>query len=713
MRKFSHSTVFLALLLFAGMFLTHAAGAGIQKAQSKVPPSKTAPTPVVLVNPTTQAPRIIRNIEEYAPGAEGGKLQISPSNIAKVAMDYLKKNESRLGIQTASLKLRRARKAGKFWVATFVQHYQGIPVFGSRVGLVALANGKIITVGSNFDKAIQLDVKPAVTFEAAVSRAASALKIKSPAAVRTEQKTLIVFPSSKKEKERYSLAWRFLLETKKPNAYAFKVFFVDAHNGRRPQIARCPGGRGSEGPDKGQTSGPTIRPTPRRSKPLAGLRVKVQDKKQNTGTQGRVQLEGFPAGTYDLTLALEGPGAKVYRNGGGEWDDFVDNEAALQGSLRTGAEGSLLWPASDEVNVFYHLNRVQDWFLKTFEYAWECDWAREGFARTQIIACCDSGTGVNGMGGNGGVWFGSQSMRQWARGADVIYHEFTHNVLQEIFDGFIGFSDGAYTEGYAMDEGFADYFAAALTNDPLLAENVSPDPRNLDNSVVYTAGAYNMEGHSGGKIIAGACWDFRTRFGNTSEADQMVFQALNILAAWPPEYYFSDPEKSNFLAALRIAAGESHQQAIDWAFGRHSLLSEGAEAAPAPAPAAGPAPKVTSITPANGQRAYGPTQIVIAFDRAIDDQTYAGRIIVEREDYKGRRAIMCDFFPNTTTKKSVTIKPRNGSEGFAPLGTQTNFYVRLVSGGTQAIKGTNGQKLDGDGDGQPGGDYQAKFWIID
>ncbi len=701
MKKRNSLRMLSAGILVVGLGLAPAAGsAGPMTPAAQVAASPK--TPVVLVDSATQAPRIIREIEEYAPGAEGGKLQLGPGNAAKVALDYLKKNESRLGLLTSGLKLHRARKVGKFWVATFVQQHQNVPVFGSRIGLVALGDGKVLTVGSNYDKAIRLDVKPTVTFESAVAAAASSLKLKNPTAVRTQMKSLVVLPQPKGQTERHKLAWRFILETKKPNPYFLKDFFVDAHKGT--VLRTHDAFRTDDLKARVQGAVWPLHPTDAAEvKPLAGLRIKVQDKKDVTGSQGRAQITGVAAGAHDVTLRLEGPSVVVLRNSGTNHDDGLNNEVKLAGRLSAGVETSLSWEASDEVNVFYHINRIADWFLKTFDFAYEYTWDREGYAKSQIVAQCDCGPGTNGVASYGSLGFGSQSGALWARAADVIYHEFTHNAVQPIFAGWIDPTDDPHCEAYAMDEGFADYFACALTNDPSQGEGVTT-PRNLNNTMVYTPGSYALEGHTGGQLISGACWDYRANFANKTEADQIVFAALNILSAWPEPYYFSDPGQSNFLSALRIADGGRHPDWIDAAFARHGLLL----AAPAP-----PAPKVTSMTPAAGQRAYGPTEIVIVFDRAIDELTLAGNIVIEREDFKGRRAITCDFFPDLTTRKKVTIKPRNASGGFAPLGTQTDFHVRLVSGQAKAIKGRNGEKLDGDGDGRPGGDYKAKFWIID
>jgi len=708
MRKPLILCVVLILALVGGAWLAPGLAAGPQKQKSQ-PSAKKPKTPVVLLNKDTQMPRLIRDIEEYVPGAESGQLRLSQSNAAKTALDYLKKNEARLGIQTAGLKLRRARKAGKFWVATFVQHYQNIPVYRSKVGVVVLENGKVVSVGSNFDKTIALDIKPVVTFDQAVAAAAASLKLKQPGALRTERKELMIYPRSKKDKERYSLAWRFLLETKKPNAYAFKSFFVDARTGRILLSSDALVADSLKAQVKGSIW-PNDPTNAAEDKPLSFLKVQVGDKKQNTGAQGRFSLDGLSAGTHDLTLALEGPKVKVYKNSGTKFDDFIDNEAKLQASLRTGREETLTFPASDEVNVFYHVNRINDWFKDTFDYDWELDWERDQFKKTQISATCDSGPGVNGLGGNGTVQFGSESGRDWARGADIIYHEFTHNVLQEIFNDYIGFYDGMWTEGYAMDEGFADYFACALTEDSTMGENVTANPRSLQNNSAYPLGAYNIEGHAGGMIISGACWELRSLI-DKAEADQLVFQALNIMAAWPSPYYFANRDESNFLDALLIAVGDDRYKVqINAAFVHHNILNEWQPTAPAPS---GPAPKVASVTPAHNQRAYGPAQVVITFDLDVNTRTFAGNVVVEREDYKGRRVVECDIVTDPANNKTVTIKPKKSSEGFAPLGTQTNFFVRLVSGTSKGVRGTDGQLLDGDGDGQPGGDYNAKFWVID
>ena len=84
-----------------------------------------------------------------------------------------------------------------------------------------------------------------------------------------------------------------------------------------------------------------------------------------------------------------------------------------------------------------------------------------------------------------------------------------------------------------MDEGFADYFSCAFTNDSQLGEGFSPSPRNLDNTLQYPY-PYSGGAHQNGQIIAGAVWDLRTDFGLVpNDVDKLAFEALNIMTTNP------------------------------------------------------------------------------------------------------------------------------------------------------------------------------------
>jgi len=174
----------------------------------------------------------------------------------------------------------------------------------------------------------------------------------------------------------------------------------------------------------------------------------------------------------------------------------------------------------------------------------------------------------------------------FARSSDVIYHECTHNVLNHEYNGYIGWPNN-YTEAYAMDEGFADYFASSFTNESRHGEGYTSSPRDLNNTRQYQGkDNFNLEGHTGGTVIGGAAWVLRQRmidhFGQSGAriADQLILEAHQILSTYPRNYFFSDPHESNLLSALYRAAdidnnllnGFPYFYDIQKAFHTHNLL---------------------------------------------------------------------------------------------------------------------------------------------
>ena len=73
-----------------------------------------------------------------------------------------------------------------------------------------------------------------------------------------------------------------------------------------------------------------------------------------------------------------------------------------------------------------------------------------------------------------------------------------------------------------MDEGFADYFCDAITNDEQFGEDVGSN-RHMVNSLTVADRTLDM--HHDGQIIGGACWNLRQALSGT---DLLVFRALQL-----------------------------------------------------------------------------------------------------------------------------------------------------------------------------------------
>ena len=182
--------------------------------------------------------------------------------------------------------------------------------------------------------------------------------------------------------------------------------------------------------------------------------------------------------------------------------------------------------ATDETNVFYHINQMHDYFSSS-----------PLLYNVPYIDVYVHNEGVYPL-YDGAIKLGLLAGYEWARCADIIYHEYLHHVIYNLYGGFIENLSTDPAEGAAMEEAFSDYFACAKLNSstfceyPPLSEYGSP--RLLIND--YTYDNFNSLGgpHLRGLIIAGACWELRQALSGT---DQLVFEALNELSKDPYHVY--------------------------------------------------------------------------------------------------------------------------------------------------------------------------------
>ncbi len=141
-----------------------------------------------------------------------------------------------------------------------------------------------------------------------------------------------------------------------------------------------------------------------------------------------------------------------------------------------------------EVNVFWHLNEIHDWFkaligqdLMNYQLPAQVDYL-DGQS-------CNNGD-VNAFynPGDAGIYFCPSDV---SRESDVIYHEYTHGVIDHIANYTLPYQD----ESGAINEGVADYYAAVKNNDATIGEGVGVIRRITD--VVNFSDKCNRESGSG------------------------------------------------------------------------------------------------------------------------------------------------------------------------------------------------------------------------
>ncbi len=92
---------------------------------------------------------------------------------------------------------------------------------------------------------------------------------------------------------------------------------------------------------------------------------------------------------------------------------------------------------------------------------------------------------------------------------DVIYHEYSHCLIYQIYNGmFISQSIENYpidiNEAEAIDEGLADFITCSLNNNSIFGNYILDEPRDLDNNEIFNE---NSNEYDNGTVIGGALWN--------------------------------------------------------------------------------------------------------------------------------------------------------------------------------------------------------------
>lgn len=528
---------------------------------------------VIQFDKRAQLPRKIDNLDFRLPDLPR-KAPIQKEEVARSFYRFLEQNRELFRVETAVLEVTRAERIGDTWFLAMRQKYEGIPVFHSKIGTVVKDNGRMVSYSSNYIPNIKIDIKPRITLAKAGEIARDTYEPEQRKGLNPRDGSLVIFPKrvGANEDQQLYLSWKFLMQGDKPNPELDQHFIVDAHKGnvllKWPAFVQ----QTVSGTVQAQVF-PALPTDTLTTVPMANEDVQIIGQSSDTtDAGGSYTLAVSSAGTHLVNATLEGSFSKV-------WDQSGVN-LTHTGNCGTTSACNWTWSEdagttveeTDGINVFYHLNLLHDQFYQgILGYNWIYHWT--GTSQMQATV---NHSFSNAYAGNP-IMFGTDP---YARSSDVVYHEATHNIMHHLFGNWIGYSYGYGTEGAAMDEGFADYFSCAFTNDSQFGEGFSSSPRNLDNTLQYPY-PYSGGAHQNGQIIGGAVWDLRTDFGLVpNDVDKLAFETLNIMTTNPHQYYFSDPGQSNFLSSLlsaddnnsNLSDGTPHDREIFQAFRNHDIL---------------------------------------------------------------------------------------------------------------------------------------------
>jgi len=252
----------------------------------------------------------------------------------------------------------------------------------------------------------------------------------------------------------------------------------------------------------------------------------------SVGTVQQVQLDGLAT-----SAELSGEHADVrscgYSGGTLVCSRYAVPDAATGNYLDVPDEPSFI-DGFSEVHAYYHVDLFHRWLASSFGFA------RKGATQQIKVAVNFNYENSNGNtqglynaffgdidgDGKGDLTFG-QGKRDFAYDADVIYHEFTHSVVDETSDLSADLDElGFNMMPMSLNEAFADLFSSAFAGDPVVGEYAGNGGiRTLKGNAscpTYLTG----ESHQEGLMWGQAAWSVREQAQDKALFDHVLYKTL-------------------------------------------------------------------------------------------------------------------------------------------------------------------------------------------
>jgi Zn-dependent metalloprotease len=485
------------------------------------------------------------------------------ANIEMLCREFLARHGAPTGVCVENLRLASAEHRLERWYVVFEQTDGGLPVRGARADLRIGAGGEVAVFGAVWYGDLRAARHPAVNRDAALAAAAAGLA-SPPTDVEGE---LVIVPEPRAGGRVDHLAHELRFRTTDP--LGDWLALVDAQSGallRRENRIRW---ANLTGYVTAAIESTTVG-DPYWERPLRDLRFNI-----GAGTEfGYTDADGYydvsttATDTVDVRVRLSGRYGRVYNEQLGRITPAIDAR------MLPGTSRDFLWDDSNsrasERDGYYHA-------LVAHQTIKDLDPSFTGVDYTMPIVVDIDDRDCNAYWDGFGINFFGESGRcpSTARIADVVYHEYAH-----------GITDTQYrplAPSGAMHEGFSDYYAATITNQPLIGRGFrGPGTfiRTVDNTLRWPDDLQG-EVHLDGLIIAGALWDLReslgrartdslyhfARYGKSDTFDDYLLDVL-----------FSDDDNAN------IYDGTPHFDAIVAAFSAHGIGDYSVQIAHAPEP---------------------------------------------------------------------------------------------------------------------------------
>lgn len=497
----------------------------------------------------------------YGPGLRIATALTDAAQVESACRAFLSDAGALTGVAPGELHLLAADHRLGRWYVVFDQVVDGMPVRGSRADVRVTDSGDVLLFGADWHRAARVPRAPAVEAGAALRAAAAGLGAATDAAHE-----MVIVPEPDGAGFKYHLAYELRFKTAEPRGNW--LAWVDATNGellkRDNQIRYAT----LTGQITSQVEPVTVN-DPVQTLPLRDTRFNVGTGATEFGftdADGQYSVTTASTDSVNVRIRLSGRWGRVFNQQLGFTTPTIDARM-IPGSPRD-FEWNTSNSRASERDAYYHA------FVAHTKIK-ELDPAFTGLDYVMPITVDIFDRDCNAFYDGLGINFFGESGRcvNTARIADVVLHEYGHGITDRVYRPL--------APSGAMHEGFSDYWAASVMEDPRIGigfRGPGTSLRTVDNTNRFPEDAIG-EVHRDGLIIGGALWDLREALGKSAtdslfhyarygRADNFDDYLLDVLA--------TDDNNGN------IFDGTPHFDAIIAAFSAHGIGDYSVQIAHAP-----------------------------------------------------------------------------------------------------------------------------------
>jgi Zn-dependent metalloprotease len=498
---------------------------------------------------------------------------IVSSDPRHIADAFLRQELNVFPLPYAEIKLRSVVPNKKYYYVHYKQEHKGLEVLWSRGHVAITKDGRIVHFSLDFRNNIQVNIQPTLSRQQAEQAAWADMSITIKQSRSESELKILPVPGS--QRYQYHLVYAVYVDAINEEGFPAQYYtLVDAHDGevlyRHNRITQfCSHPATTTTVTVNATVYPNNPINPTAVMPLKHLRVEVGNTIHYTDVNGQLTLPNTTP--VSATLPLYGRWARVYTN---------NTTPSVTLTLNPGLNTVNYDNTANirELTAYWAVQEIHDYF-KMIATGSPAENVMDFVMTTNVDVA-----------GSCNAFYAGTSINFYAQGnncnatsllADVVYHEYGHGINYEVYDAY----GGTWSNG-AMGEGYADLWANAITENPVLGlgfflNNPAGYVRRYDiNPKVYPRDLVGQV-HADGEIIAGAWWDTGINFGSQQDRQILLWETYAALCDAPngdEGFLFEQILMAALMADDNdgdLTNGTPRYCAITAAFARHGIFEGG------------------------------------------------------------------------------------------------------------------------------------------